>query len=308
MIQIVIIGTGAQMPAPERALCSVFLACGGVRILFDCGEGTQSAAVKAGAGIMKTDIIALSHYHGDHIFGLPGLLQTMACSDRTKPLYITGPSGLKRRIGPLVKAAEVSSFDICYLDSCGRELSLRDLNSQWPQNAYLRGFGTKHRVPSQGYCFGLRRNPVFLPEKAAALGVPVTLWKKLQQGGNAEFDGKTVVPGQVMGENRKGLSFIYSGDTSPCSMLTSCSSSAELAVLDATYGDNEQRTLAEEHGHMTFRTAAETAAAAGVKQLCLIHYSQMIKDPADHIHNAKEVFDNTVCAYDGMKLELSFEE
>lgn len=307
MIDITLLGTSSMMPLPERALTSVFLSCCGHSILFDCGEGTQTAARKAGVSLMKTDIIALSHYHGDHIFGLPGLLQTMHSMGRTEPLYITGPEGLSAALRPLLSLAGTLAFEIIPVTLPDDGFELGSLISGFKRGAKLTPFKTEHRVSSCGYCFTLSRPGKFLPEKAKALGVPETEFKTLQNGQTVFAEGKTVYPEQVLGAPRKGLKFVFSGDTSYCDTLIEAARDADLAVFDATYAEDEQVQIASEHGHMNFAQAAEAAAKANVKALWLVHYSQMIKDPCEYLQNTERIFANTVCGYDGLSVTLEFE-
>ena len=307
MIDITLIGTAALLPLPERALAAAHLACGGHSILFDCGEGTQTAARRAGVSLMKTDMIALTHYHGDHVFGIPGLLQTMFSMGRTQPLYITGPEGLRQALAPILHLAGGIGFEVRFVDLPPEGLSLAELMHGWPFEAVLTPFPTAHRVPSQGYAFTLGRAGKFLPERARALGVPVTLWGLLQKGRTVQTDGATVRPEQVMGPARKGLKFVFTGDTAPCDTLTDAAAGADLLICEATYGENEQAAQAAEYGHMTFAGAAQAAKAAGVKRLWLTHYSQMIEDPQAYLANAAEIFENTVCGRDGLSLTLRFE-
>ena len=308
MIEITMLGTSALMPLPERALTAVCLHCGGRSILFDCGEGTQTAARKAGVSLMKTDIIALTHYHGDHIFGLPGLLQTMFSLGRTQPLYITGPKGLARELAPIIKLAGALTFDVVLFEMGDAPLILSDYFEGWPAGAELTAFATKHRCDSQGYCFTLARAGKFLPDRAKALNVPVKYWSLLQRGESVEVNGEAVTPAQVMGEKRKGLKTVFTGDTSPCEALINAAEGADLLISEATYDDDEFTELAMERGHMTYKMAAECASAAKVSELWLTHFSQRIEDPEAQKHLASDIFPNTVCCTDGMKKLLSFEE
>ena len=168
--------------------------------------------------------------------------------------------------------------------------------------ATLTAFKTEHRVPSQGYCFTLSRAGKFMPQKAKALGVPMNQWGLLQKGVSVQVDGATILPEQVLGTPRRGLKFVFSGDTSSCESLIQAAAEADLLICEATYGENEQAQLALEHGHMNFIQAAKAAADANVKRLWLCHYSQMIADPQACLPNAREVFENTVCGEDGMKI------
>ncbi|MBO4422541.1 MAG: ribonuclease Z [Clostridia bacterium] len=308
MIDITLLGTSAMLPLPDRALTSAFLSCGGHSILFDCGEGTQTAARKAGVSLMKTDLIALTHYHGDHIFGLPGLLQTMLSMGRTEPLYITGPDGLTEALGPILTLAGPLPFEIIPAAIPGDGLELDKLIKGFKHGARLSSFETEHRVASCGYCFTLSRPGKFLPEKAEALNVPKTMYKQLQSGQTVEIGGAAVMPEQVLGAPRKGLKFVFSGDTAYCDTLVQAAEGADLTVFDATYAEDDQAQLAAEHGHMDFRTAAETAAKANVKRLWLAHYSQMIKEPEEYLDKVKEIFENVVCGRDGLSATLGFED
>ncbi len=256
---------------------------------------------------MKTDIIALTHYHGDHIFGLPGLLQTMNSMERTETLYITGPAGLNEAIEPILKLAGWTAYEIKLLEIPEAGLRISELIRGWAFEAKLSVFKTEHRVPSQGYCFTLGRAGKFLPEKARALNVPITQWSVLQKGQSVQVDDKIILPEQVLGEPRKGLKFVFTGDTAPCDSLIAAAANADLMICEATYGENEQAQIAIEYGHMNFAQAAEAAKKANVAQLWLAHYSQMIENPQRYLPNATTIFENTICGKDGMSTTLKFQ-
>ena len=169
MLTITLLGTAATMPLPDRALTAALAECGGHALLFDCGEGTQAAARRAGVNLMKLDAICLTHYHGDHIFGLPGLLQTLGCQGRERPLTLYGPEGLgevwpalRTLAGPLPYPVRAVQLDTDPID-------LTTLSSGWPAGAQLTPFRTRHRVPSRGYRLDLPRAGRFDPAKARAL-------------------------------------------------------------------------------------------------------------------------------------------
>lgn len=308
MMDITLIGTVALMPTPDRALAVAFLSCGGHSILFDCGEGTLSAAMKAGVSLMKTDIIALTHYHGDHILGMPGLLKAMWRAKRTEPIYITGPEGLwGKAMEPILRLTGKTPYPIVLIELPADGLQLSELIKGW-EFAKLTAFKTEHKVPSQGYCFTLGRAGKFLPQKAKALNIPVNLWKILQSGQSVQLDDTTILPEQVLGEPRKGLKFIFTGDTAICDSLIDAAKDADLMISEATYGDNAQTLKAKDNGHMTFAQAAEVAKKANVKQLWLTHYSQTIPDPQEYLSNATSIFANTICGQDGMSTTLRFED
>lgn len=304
------------MPLPDRALTSVFLSYSGHSILFDCGEGTQTAARKSHISLMKTDLIALTHYHGDHIFGLPGLLQTMGCLGRTQPLYIIGPDGLEKVMELIVSMSGQMPFPIYALFPMERSESkdfysfrISDYISEWPGETSLTVFKTEHRVESCGYSFHVRRPGKFIPENAEKAGVPKRLWGTLQKGESIELDdGRVIYPDSVLGQERKGLSVVFSGDTSPCSNLIKASADADLLICDSTYGDSSHTVQAEKYGHSTFAEAAGVAKEAGVKRLWLTHFSQIMEDPDEFLNNAAEVFPDSVCGKDGLSVSLKFED
>ena len=306
MIRITLLGTGALLPTPERALSAALLTCGGRSVLFDCGEGTQVAARRAGVSLMKTDLIALTHYHGDHIFGLPGLLETMGSMGRTEPLTITGPEGLREAMEPILRLTGWAPFTVRLLTLPAAGLPLAERFPGWDPAARLTPFATEHRVPSAGYTFTLARAGRFDPAAAQALGVPVREWRRLQQGCSVQANGRKILPGEVLGRARKGLKLVFSGDTAACEALTEAARGADLLICDATYATDDKEAAAAEYGHMTFAQAARTAARAEVKRLWLTHFSQSVEDPAAYLPNAAAIFPAAECAADGMACELRF--
>ena len=238
---------------------------------------------------MRADAVCLTHYHGDHIFGLPGLLQTLGAQGRTRPLLLVGPKGLagiwsavRALTGPLPYAVRLQEAD--------GPLALDALSEGWPAGAVLRPFATRHRVPSVGYRLELPRAGRFDPARARALGVPVQQWKLLQ------------------GAPRRGLSMVFSGDTAPCAALEQAAQGADLLICDATYALPEQEAQAAQWGHSTFGQSAALAARAGAHRLWLTHYSPMITDPEADLPQAQSIFPAAVCGADGMQITLQYEE
>ena len=309
MLTITLLGTAATMPLPDRALSAAFAACGGHGLLWDCGEGTQAAAHRAGVNLMRADAICLTHFHGDHIFGLPGLLQTLGAQGRTRPLVLAGPQGLAEvwaavRVltGPLPYPVRLQVLQP------GQELALDALSEGWPAGARLAAFATKHRVQSVGYRLELPRAGRFDPQRARALGVPVTDWKLLQRGQTVTAAGREVAPAEVLGPPRKGLRVVFSGDTALCPGLLQAAQGADLLLCDATYALPEQEAQARQWGHSTFGQSAALAAQAGAARLWLTHYSPMITDPQEYAAQAQEIFPAAECGFDGKRITLQYEE
>ena len=300
LITVTLLGTSALLPLPGRAETAAVLSCGGRSVLFDCGEGTQTAARAAGVSLMKTDVVALTHYHGDHIFGLPGLCQTMSVLGRTEPLTVVGPGDVEKELEHIVGLMRPLSFELRLVPMPAEGMELG--------GGRLTAFETAHRGISQGYRFDLPRAGRFLPERAAALHVPQRLWGVLQKGGTVEADGRVVRPEDVLGGSRRGLSVVFTGDTLACESVERAAHDADLLLCEATYGEDGQAELAAQFGHMTFSEAGRLAANAGARRLWLMHYSQMIKDPGGYLPNAQRYYPGAECGFDGKSVVLGFEE
>ena len=309
MLTITLLGTGATMPLADRALSAAFVQCGGQGLLFDCGEGTQAAARRAGVNLMRADGICLTHYHGDHIFGLPGLLQTLGCQERKAPLTLLGPKGLEEFAGVLRALTGPLPYPVQLRQlEADSPVPLQQLSAGWTPGAALVPFATCHRVRSLGYRLELPRAGRFMPEKAAALEVPVQQWKQLQQGQPVDLPGRRVLPQEVLGEPRRGLSMVFSGDTAPCGSLAAAAKDTDLLICDATYALPEQEVQAKQWGHSTFGQSARLAAQAGTHRLWLTHYSPMILDPEAELPRAREFFPAAECGFDGKCITLRYEE
>lgn len=299
MINICLLGSSAMMPIPGRALTSAVLSCGGHTILFDCGEGTQCAARQAGVSLMKTELIALTHYHGDHIFGIPGMLQSFGVMGRTDPLYITGPAGISEALAPIFRLSGPLPYEVRLFEFPEGGIRLES----WSGSMLLKNFRTNHRVESCGYRFELSRPGKFMVEKAEGLGIPKECWCRLQRGESVGV----FMPEMVLGEERRGLSVVFTGDTSPSEEIIRSSIDADLMMCEATFPDSDAESAAE-YGHCTVSQAASMASAAGAKRLWLVHFSQSIKQPEELLDEIKKIYPDAECGTDGKKITLKFEE
>lgn len=288
MIKVTVLGTSAMLPLPDRGLTSVALSCNGHTILFDCGEGTQRAARKYGISLMKCEIIALTHYHGDHIFGIPGLLQTMNVLGRDMPLFIVGPKGIEKALEPIMTLVGALNYEVFLLEN--------DEPIEIFPEAVLTSFKTYHKGESSGYIFSLGRPGEFSVEKAKALGVDKNDWGKLQHGQTIG----DITPEMVLGERRKGLKFVISGDTVACDELREAADGADLFICEATFAGDEFEEQASKYKHMTFSQAVEVGSKA--EKTVLVHFSQMIDDV-----NAYPLPENVIAAEDGMSFTLEFD-
>ena len=316
MVDVTLIGTAGAVPLPERALSSCVVTLNGRSVLFDCGEGTQTAARKHDVNLMRTDVIALTHYHGDHIFGIPGLLQSMNLAERKRPVYIVGPvragGTIFQELAPVLTLAGNLDFELRPLAMPAEGIVLSELFPEWPSLARLDCFPTDHRVTSCGYVFSLGRRGRFHVKKALEAGVPKVLWHVLQEGSavtfeDAEGNTKFMEPGEVLGPDRKGIKVVFSGDTRFCNSLCYASKDADLLMCDSTYGSDDQEETAYEYCHMTFSQAGRTARLSGAKRLWLTHFSQRMNDPEEFLDSALAEFPGAECGFDGKTVSLDFE-
>ena len=299
MMQVTLLGCGGTMPLPSRALSSAAVTVAGRNILFDCGEGTQTACRRHHVSLYKTDVICLTHYHGDHIFGLTGFLQSMGNAGRTDPVTITGPKGLREVVAAMMALCKGLPFALVLCEN-PEALPL-------PGGALLYSYPMQHRVECIGYRVQLPRAGRFDPDAACTLGVPQRDWKRLQSGQTVTTaDGSVIRPQQVLGPARPGLAVAFCTDTRPCAGLAAAAQNADLLLCDATYGEDAQQDKAVEFGHCTWREAARAAAEAGAKRLWLTHYSAAIEAPEQYLPAAQAEYPAAEAGFDGKTLTLSF--
>ena len=290
------------MPLPYRWLTSLMARFNGSSILIDCGEGTQIAIKEKGWSFKPIDVVCFTHYHADHISGLPGLLLTMGNAERTEPLTLIGPKGLERVVTALRTIAPELPFEIRYMEIHGPE-------QIFEMNGYrLRAFRVNHNVTCYGYTLEIDRKGKFQVEKAKEQQIPVQLWSRLQKGETLEAGGRIFTPDMVLGEPRKGLKLAYCTDTRPTKSITEHAAGADLFICEGMYGEPGKEAKAQEYKHMTFKEAAKLAKDAKVKELWLTHYSPSLVRPEEYMDEVRKIFPNASAGKDGRTVELDFEE
>ena len=305
MIDVCLLGTGGMMPLPYRWLTSLLVRYNGTSILLDCGEGTQIAMKKKGWSPNPIAVILITHFHADHIAGLPGMLLSMGNSDRKEPVLIVGPKGLPRIVENLRVIAPELPFEIQYKELT-EDTETFDLPGE--KDFHITAFRVNHRVTCYGYCFALDRAGRFDPEAAKAQEIPIRLWSRLQKGETIESDGRQYTPEMVMGPARKGLKLTYSTDSRPCDNIRQAAEDADLFICEGMYGEDDKISKAREKKHMTMTEAAKIAAAAQPAQMWLTHYSPSEMKPQMYQDKLRQIFPETICAKDGRSLTLKFED
>ncbi|MEM2675171.1 MAG: ribonuclease Z [Candidatus Bathyarchaeia archaeon] len=302
-LKVIFLGTAGSVPTPKRSLPAILVKRKGEQLLFDCGEGVQRQMVMANASFHKPTRVFVTHMHGDHVLGLPGLMQTMALHDRDKPLIVYGPPGIGRFIECIretVQFALTFPIEVHEVSEAGVVCETLEYTVQ--------AVWANHVTPSLAYALVEKPRPgKFYPEKAKALGVPEgPLWGQLQRGKAAQLpDGRIIKPEDVLGIPRPGRKIVYTGDTRPFEGLVEFAANADLLIHDATLGD-ELADRAAEDGHSTPSQAAETAKKAGAKKLVLTHISARYEDASTLLEQARRIFENTIVAEDLLAVDVPF--
>lgn len=300
-LHVVFLGTGGAVPTPKRGLPAVLIMRKGEQIMFDCGEGTQRQMVRAKSGFHRKTKIFITHMHGDHVLGLPGLLQTMALLDRQEKLQIYGPTGIKQFLECIKETVQfVLTFqvEVHEIEKSGNVCN--------EEEYVVQAAWADHVVPNLSYALVEKPRPGrFFPEKARAFGIPEgPLWSRLQQGKMVKLpSGKPVKPEQVVGPLRLGRKIVYTGDTRPSSDVAKLANKADLLIHDATLAD-DLATRALEDGHSTLSQAARIAKRAKVKRLVLMHISARYDDINLLLDQATKIFKETQVAEDFTKIEI----
>lgn len=302
MLDICLLGTGGMMPLPGRWLTSMMARYNGTSILIDCGEGTQIAMKEKGWSPKPIDVICFTHYHADHISGLPGMLLTMGNAERTEPLLLIGPKGLVK----VVNALRVIAPELPFTINC---LELTEAQQSVAFDGFrIEAYRVNHNVICYGYSIIVDRIGRFDVARAEKLNIPRNYWNRLQKGEIIETEKGTYTPEMVLGEPRKGLKVAYCTDTRPTEGIVRGAAGADLFICEGMYGEPEKLAKAKEYKHMTFYEAAKLAKQADVGELWLTHYSPSLVRPEEYMPAVRKIFPNAVAAKDGRSVDLVFQE
>ncbi|MCI5503115.1 MAG: ribonuclease Z [Eubacterium sp.] len=302
MLELCLLGCGGMMPLPYRKLTSLMARYNGSSILIDCGEGTQVGIKEKGWSFKPIDVICFTHYHADHISGLPGLLLTLGNAQRTSPLLMIGPKGLERVVNSLRVIAPDLPFPIEFRE-------LKEKSETIEMDGYrIRAFRVNHNVLCYGYTIEIDRAGKFDVQRAKDNQVEMKYWSRLQKGEMIELPDRTLTGDLVMGPPRKGIKCTYTTDTRPTASIVEHAADSDLFICEGMYGEPEKQQKAVEYKHMTFYEAAELARKAQVKQMWLTHYSPSLVRPEEYLSKVQEIFPETSVGKDGKSITLAFED
>ena len=303
MLDVCLLGTGGMMPLPGRFLTSLMVRYNGSNLLIDCGEATQIAVKKKGWVFKPIDTICFTHYHADHISGLPGMLLTMGNAERTEPLTLIGPRGLERVVNALRCIAPELPFEIRYHELTEPEEHL-EINGY-----HITAFKVQHNVICYGYVLEIPRGGKFDAVRAKTANIPLPYWSRLQKGETITGeDGRIFTPDMVLGPARKGLKITYTTDTRPIPSIASYAADSDLFICEGMYGEPEKEKKAREYKHMTFYEAARLAAQAKPEEMWLTHFSPSLVYPENYLEDVRKIFPETYLGKDGKSITLTFDE
>ena len=302
MIDVCLLGTGGMMPLPYRALTSLMVRYNGMNILIDCGEGTQISIKQQGWSVKPIDVICFTHFHADHISGLPGLLLTLGNAERTEPITMIGPKRLEKIVNALRMIAPELPFPIRFIELEKEEESFVF------NGLRINAFRVNHNITCYGYSIELDRAGKFDVNRARKANIPMEFWSRLQKGEVIESEGEVYSADMVLGSPRKGIKIAYCTDSRPTSRIVKNATGADLFICEGMYAEPEKEIKAKEYKHMTFYEAAAMAKEARVKEMWLTHYSPSLVRPQDYEKKVREIFPNTIVAKDRRTTTLLFDE
>ncbi|OPX44953.1 ribonuclease Z [Ruminiclostridium hungatei] len=303
MLDVCLLGTGGMMPLPDRWLTSLLMRCKGRMLLVDCGEAGQIPVRLCGWGFKAIDAVLFTHYHADHVAGLPGLLLTLGNSGREEPLILMGPPGIRMVVEGLMVIAPRLPYDLKLL-----ELPVNQVSEVQLDDVYIRSIPVEHWMPCLAYSFEIRRQGRFDSTRAEELGIPVNFWGLLQRGEEIRLGDRLISPEMVMGKPRKGIKVCYCTDTRPVESLVDFIKGSELFICEGMYGHNHELEKAVEKKHMLFSEAALLARYGEVGELWLTHFSPSLERPREFEASVRDIFKNTVVGSDLMKKNIKFKE
>ncbi|MHC1720745.1 MAG: ribonuclease Z [Clostridiaceae bacterium] len=312
MVDAALLGTVGGMPMPGRFLSAMLIRYKGRKILTDCGEGTQVSMRILGWGFKSLDIICITHGHGDHTVGLPGLLSTLGNSGRTEPITIIGPRGIGEIVNGLRVIAPYLPYEIKIIEAPKKDLNFcltpaGLAESEETGEFTISALELDHTWPCLGYSFYVHRRPVFDPVKAEENCVPKELWNRLQSGeAPISYRGRYFDPSLVLGPERPGIKISYITDSRPTEEIPEFISGSDVFICEGAYGDDINLEKAIAKKHMTFTEAAKLACEGGVKELILTHFSPSVAEPEVYLDRASMIFNNITIGKDRMLRYLTF--
>ncbi|MCT4509983.1 MAG: ribonuclease Z [Tepidibacter sp.] len=302
MLNVCLLAPGGVMPFHDRFLTSMILSCNGSMVLVDCGEGTQILLKKLKWGLKNIDIICFTHYHADHIAGLPGLLSTIGNSGREEELILIGPKGLKKVVEGLLVITPELGYDIKLIETCDK------LEEYTHKDFVINSIPVKHSVDCMMYSVEVMRRRKFDKDKANSQNVPMKYWNRLQKEEIVEVNGIIYTPDMVLSDRRKGIKVCYCTDTRPLPEIVDFIKGSDLFICEGMYGDDAYAKKVEDTKHMLFSEAANLSKEGEVEELWLTHFSPALQNPYEFLDVAKNIFKNSIIGQELMVKELKFKD
>ncbi len=303
MLDIALLGTSGMMPLPNRFLTSMLCRIKGRLLIIDCGEGTQVALKNIGWGFKNIDVICFTHFHADHIAGLPGLLLTIGNAGRTEDIVIIGPEGVKEVVESLCIIAKELPFNIIFKeidDLDNGKIKIKDFN--------IEALEVEHSMKCYAYNVILKRKGKFDVKKAIKLDIPKKIWSILQKENSIEYNNKIYTDDMVLGQERRGIKISYCTDTRPVETISDFIKNADLFICEGIYGENDKIKKAKQYKHMIYSEAATLAYNGKVSEMWLTHYSPSLTNPEEFLYIAQDIFPKSYCGYDGKISSFQFIE